>query len=54
MKGRFDELSLHGLCNNYNPMQCDQGDAFIRMVNPFPVKNFQDQDCLGMTPLHEL
>lgn len=54
MKGRFDELSLHGLCNNYNPMQWDQGDAFIRMVNPFPVKNFQDQDCLGMTPLHVL
>jgi ankyrin repeat protein len=54
MKGRFDELSLNRLCNNYNPMQGDQGDAFIHMVNPYPVKNFQDQDCFGMTPLHVL
>ena len=54
MKGRFDELSLNGLCNNYNPMQGDQGDAFIHMVNLYPVKNFQDQDCFGMTPLHVL
>jgi hypothetical protein len=53
IKGRFDELSLHRLCNNFNPMQ-DQGAAFIQAVYWFPVQEFQVQDCLGMTPIHIL
>jgi hypothetical protein len=52
IKGRFDELPLHRLCNNFNPMQGDQGTAFIQAVYWFPVQAFQRQDCLGMTPLH--
>ena len=47
-------MPVHRLCNNYHPMQRDTGDALIQMINPFPVKKFQDQDCLGMTPLHVL
>jgi hypothetical protein len=54
IKRRFNELSLHRLCNDYNLMQRDKGDALIQMINPFPFKKFQDQDCLGMTPLHVL
>jgi hypothetical protein len=52
IKGRFDEMPIHRLCSNYHPMERDTGDALIQMINPFPVKKFQDQDCLGMTPLH--
>jgi hypothetical protein len=60
IKGRFDELSLHRLCNNYNPTHGTQAevqarcDTFIQVVNQYPVQEFQRQDFLGMTPLHIL
>ena len=58
IKGRFDEMSLHRLCNNYNPALGTQAEvqarceSFIQVVNKYPVKEFQHQGCLGMTPLH--
>ena len=64
IKGRFDELSLHRLCNNYNPALGTQAEVQvqarcesfiqIQVVNQYPVKVFQHRDCLGMTPLHIL
>jgi hypothetical protein len=59
IKGRFDELSLHRLCNNYNPAHGTQAEVharceFIQVVNQYPIHEFQRQDCLGMTPLHIL
>ena len=60
IKGRFDELSLHRLCNNYNPAHGTQAkvharcEAFIQVVNQYPIQEIQRQDCLGMTPLHIL
>ena len=60
IKGRFDEMSLHRLCNNYNPALGTQAEvqarceSFIQVVNQYPVKEFQRRDCLGMTPLHIL
>jgi hypothetical protein len=60
IKGRFDDLSMHQLCNNYNPAPGTQAEvqarceAFIQAVNQHPIHEFQRQDCLGMTPLHIL
>jgi len=31
-----------------------QVDAFIHKVGRFPLQDLEDQDCLGMTPLHIL
>jgi hypothetical protein len=58
IKGRFDDLSMHRLYNNYNPAPGTQAkvharcDTFIQAVNQHPIHKFQHQDCLGMTPLH--
>jgi hypothetical protein len=58
IKGRFDGLSLHRLCNNYNPAPGTQAEvqsqceSFIQAVNQHSVLEFQRRDCLGMTPLH--
>jgi hypothetical protein len=60
IKGRFDELSLHKLCNNFDPTRGTQAvvearcEAFIQAVNQHSLQEFQEQDCLGMTPLHIL
>jgi hypothetical protein len=60
IKGRFDELPLHRLCNNFNPTHGTQAkvharcDTFIQAVYWFPVQAFQFDDCLGMTPIHIL
>jgi len=56
----LDELSLHRLCNNYNPAHGTQAkvharcEAFIQVVNQYPIQEIQRQDCLGMTSLHIL
>jgi hypothetical protein len=55
IKGRCNDQSLDGICYNYNPMYGDpQVDAFIHKVGRFPLQELEDQDCLGMTPLHIL